>query len=506
MKPIPLKIPPGMWRNGTDYESAGRWYDGNLVRWENGRLKPWGGWRSVLENSTFSGMARGGITWRAALGYRYAAIGTHTNLYIYEAGSYSDQTPTGFTTGRPDAIEGPGYGAGPYGAESYGTQRTTGAVGLDATYWSFDVFGETLLSVASSDGRIFNWVPDSGVLPAVLTNAPVDNVGVLVTDEGHVMALGAGGDRRVVAWCSQGATTTWTPASTNSAGDRSLKTGGQIKAGRIFNGTPMIFTDVDLHAMPYAGPPLIYNNQKVGDNCGIVGPNAHGANHDTMFWMGVGSFFTFDGVVRPLPCDLQDWLFGSEEDGITPAINLDQRTKVACGTNSKFNEVTWFFPSASSTENDLYITYNYKDKIWYKGELARTVWLDRGVFQLPLAVDASGNLFEHEVTYLNDGATRSNIFAQSGPMEIADGERVIVSNNMIPDAKNPASIQIEFICKTAPQGPSQTFGPYGMTPNSEGFKSIRITGRQIAVRVEQIVDGDWSLGTTRLMAINGGGR
>lgn len=506
MKPIPLKFPPGMWRNGTDYESAGRWYDGNLVRWEDGRLKPWGGWRSVLESTMFSGIPRGGITWRSALGYRYAAIGTHTNLYLYEDGSYTDVTPNTFVAGRPDAIEGPGYGAGPYGEETYGTQRTVGAVGLDATYWSFDVFGETLFAVASSDGVLYSYVPGSGVEPAAVTNAPGDNVGVLVTDEGHVMALGADGDRRVVAWCSQGAVTTWTPASTNSAGDRTLKTGGQIKGGRIFNGVPMIFTDTDLHAMPYAGLPLVYNNNKVGDACGIAGPNAHGATHDMMFWMGVGGFFTYDGVVRQLPCDLHDWLFGSEEQGITPAINLAQRTKITCGINSKFNEVTWFFPSFASTENDLYITYNYKDKIWYKGELERTVWLDRGVFQLPLACDASGVLYEHEVTYLDDGATRTNIFAQSGPMEIGDGERVIVSNNMIPDAKNPENFTVEFVCKTAPQGTSQTYGPYSMEPNAEGFASIMITGRQIAMRVEQIADGDWSIGRTRIMATNGGKR
>jgi hypothetical protein len=506
MKPIPLKIPPGMWRNGTDYESAGRWYDGNLVRWENGRLKPWGGWRSVLEGDTFDGLARGAIAWRGALGYRYAAFGTHTNLYIYEDGSYSDQTPVGFVTGRADAIEGPGYGAGPYGEEFYGTQRTTGAVALDATYWSFDVYGQTLLACASSDGRIFSWVPDGGALPAALTNAPEDNVGVLVTDEGHIMALGADGDRRVVAWSSRNASTTWTAASTNTAGSRTLKTNGQIKTGRIWNGTPLIFTDTDLHAMPYAGPPLVYNNQKIGDNCGIVGPNAHGATHDAVFWMGVGSFFVYDGVVRQLPCDVQDYIFGSEEEGITPSINLAQRTKIFCGVNSKFNEVTWYYPDADSTENCCYVTYNYKEKIWYTGQLVRTVWLDRGVFQYPLAVDASGNLYEHEVTYLADGATRANIFAQSGPMEIGDGERVIYANNMIPDVKNPANIQIEFACKTAPQGSSQTYGPYGMVPNSEGFKAVRIAGRQVAVRVEQIVDGDWSLGTTRLMATGGGRR
>ena len=42
---IPLKIPPGVYRNGTEYQSAGRWYDANLVRWYENTLRPIGGWR-----------------------------------------------------------------------------------------------------------------------------------------------------------------------------------------------------------------------------------------------------------------------------------------------------------------------------------------------------------------------------------------------------------------------------------------------------------------------------
>jgi len=48
---IPLKLPPGIYRNGTQYQSAGRWYDANLVRWYDGTLRPIGGWRK----RTYSG-------------------------------------------------------------------------------------------------------------------------------------------------------------------------------------------------------------------------------------------------------------------------------------------------------------------------------------------------------------------------------------------------------------------------------------------------------------------
>ena len=60
---IPLKIPPGVYRNGTEYQSAGRWFDANLVRWFENTLRPIGGWRK-RSTSQMTGSCRGIITWR----------------------------------------------------------------------------------------------------------------------------------------------------------------------------------------------------------------------------------------------------------------------------------------------------------------------------------------------------------------------------------------------------------------------------------------------------------
>ena len=45
---IPLQLPPGVYRNGTDFESSNRWRDANLVRWRDGSLRPVGGWNTCL--------------------------------------------------------------------------------------------------------------------------------------------------------------------------------------------------------------------------------------------------------------------------------------------------------------------------------------------------------------------------------------------------------------------------------------------------------------------------
>ena len=44
---LPIKIPPGFFKNATQYQAKNRWYSGNLVRFSEGRLRPIGGWQRL---------------------------------------------------------------------------------------------------------------------------------------------------------------------------------------------------------------------------------------------------------------------------------------------------------------------------------------------------------------------------------------------------------------------------------------------------------------------------
>ena len=70
---IPLQIPKGQYRNGTEYMSQGRWRDGNLVRWHDDALRPVGGWiprqqadttnTDITSVGSVAGAVRGTHTW-----------------------------------------------------------------------------------------------------------------------------------------------------------------------------------------------------------------------------------------------------------------------------------------------------------------------------------------------------------------------------------------------------------------------------------------------------------
>ena len=47
---FPLQIPPGVYKNGTEYQSKGRWNNSNLVRWFEGTMRPVVGWRKRSTN------------------------------------------------------------------------------------------------------------------------------------------------------------------------------------------------------------------------------------------------------------------------------------------------------------------------------------------------------------------------------------------------------------------------------------------------------------------------
>lgn len=498
---VPVKIPPGFFRNGTEYESAGRWRNGNLVRWKNGRLRPFGGWeRGAGSTSPFSGVARAIMTWRGNTGFRYTAVGTNTKLYLSGGGNYADVTPVGLVAGRQDAIAGAGYGAAAYGVSHYGTRRLTTGIALDAATWSLDLWGEDLLAVLTSDGKLYEMPPSTGVA-AVVANAPTGNTAVLVTDEEYVVLLGASANLRALKWCDQGNNTVWTASATNTAGGLSLNTQGNIVTGRKVGSLPLIFTTTDVHSLNYLGPPLVYGTTHIAENCGVVSANAIATDTNTAYWMGLNGFFVYDGVVRPLPCDVQDYVFNN--------INTLQRSKVFVGRNSQDGELIWFYPSTNSLEVDSYVVYNYLNKIWYFGQLARTAWADRGTYINPRAVGADGYVYEHEIGWNDNGASRNaSVFVESGPAELGNGDRVVYATMMLPDTDpgDSDAIQVRLKMKTAPMGRETDYGPYTLVSNAEGYVPVRVAGRQAALRVEQLKDEEWSLGTLRFREDAGGRR
>ena len=392
--------------------------------------------------------------------------------------------------------------------------------------WSHDNFGEDLL-INPRDAGIFYWDKSEGTnvravplknISGVKTSVPTICKQVLVSDrDRHVIAFGCDGfgssssdpdgngiqDNLLIRFSSQENPVDWFPTSSNTAGDLRLGAGSTFVTALETKRETLVFTDTSITSMRFIGPPFTFGLQQLASNITIAGPNAAIATEDFVFWMGIDNFYVHSGQTAQLPCTVKDKVFAD--------FNLSQVDKICAGVNSEFSEVTWFYPSANSQENDKYVTYNYMEKVWYFGNLARTAWIDRGVRDFPSAT-SSNYLYNHEFGYDDDGSAMDS-FIESAVMDIADGDHFTYIRRVLPDltfvgSTQLASPQATFTLK-ARNSPGANFDSTqsgdavrtSASPVEEftGSLDLRVRGRSFALRVESDALGSkWRLGSPRV--------
>jgi hypothetical protein len=533
---LPLKLPAGIFRNGTEFENPNSWRNGSLVRWVSGSLRPVGGW--LLRNaaiqasnrafgSGFFGSSyyggqqsmgeppRGMIAWTDNSSDSRVVVGAANLLYsINENQQAFDITPPTLGVGYVSAANNVGFGGNYYGTSIYGKPRPNSGTLMECTTWSLDTWGEYLLACASTDGTIWEWQLNTGADPVALANAPTDNGAMIVTEERFVFALGGKysgeptANPRRVAWCDREDNTEWTASATNEAGDFILQSPGQIMTALRVRGRTLILTDEDAHLATYQGPPYVYGFERAGTSCGVLARKAAVTAKEGAFWMGKSAFFMFNGTsAQKIECPVTDYVFDD--------INYNQGCKIYAVHNNKFGEVWWFYPSGSSLENDRYVSYNYIENYWNIGTITRTSGVDAGVFDTPIWSDFDGNLYSHEFGHQHqdkDG-TYYTPFIESNPISLGNGDQVMKVNNLIPDEQSQGDVQLEFDTRFHPNDTQRTYGPY----NPSNPTSVRFTGRQVRMRINgQHVDPstgntvptktDWRVGNIRIDATGGGKR
>jgi hypothetical protein len=279
--------------------------------------------------------------------------------------------------------------------------------------------------------------------------------------------------------------------ATNQAGDFEINSSGSLKCGKRVRGINLLFTDVDVHTASYVGLPYVYSFERVGSGCGVISAQAVAAIDSAAMWMSRSGFWIFDGYVKPMPCDVSDYVFQN--------LNYNQASKVYAVHNSKYGEVWWFYPSSASNENDSYVVFNYRESTWNIGVMGRTAGTDRGVFTNPIMVDASSYIYEHEVGYAYDGGS---VYAESGPMEIGNGDNIMSVRQVIPDEQTLGEVQISFKTRFYPMDTEYTYGPYSAAIPTD----VRFSGRQVKIRYTGAVLEDWRVGVNRIEAVAAGKR
>ncbi len=424
------------------------------------------------------------------------------------------------SVGLDSTVLGPGWGAGTWGRFTWGS-GVGSLAGQTLRLWFADNFGEDLIFNAA-DGAIYYWDASSGlttraVLLSSLSGAsdvPTVARKVMISEtDRHVICFGANTigsadqDPLLIRWSSQESVTDWAPTATNTAGDLRLSQGSEIVTAVRTSRQFLIWTDSSLHTLQFLGPPFTFGTAMIGDNVRIAGPNAAVSANDIVFWMGQDNFYAYDGRIQPLPCTVRDYVFSD--------LNRNQSFKIYAGSLASQTEIWWFYPSASSDECDRYVIYNYGERVWYYGNLARTAWNDRGTGQrsFPQATGTDGFLYDHEQGN-DDNGSPMTAFIQSSDFDIQDGDTFMLIRRVLPDltfsGSDAVSPSVDFIMSSRDfSGDAFTESPEGVVTRSvstpiEQYTDqvfLRARGRQMALKVQSEDLGvKWRLGAPRLDA------
>lgn len=209
-------------------------------------------------------------------------------------------------------------------------------------------------------------------------------------------------DPMIVRWSDQDNPYDWTPTTSNQSGEQRLSNGSYLVTSVNTRQEVLVWSDSALYSMQYIGPPYVWGFNLVGDNISIVSPNAAVTINNVTYWMGQDKFYTYSGRVDTLPCTLKRYVFDN--------INVNELNQIVCGSNEGFDEIWWFYPSATSMVNDSYVIYNHVDNIWYYGSINRTAWLDSPLRPYPMGVFSLMN------SYLNGalGTTDTSVTLLNG--------------------------------------------------------------------------------------------
>lgn len=431
-----------------------------------------------------------------------------------------------------------GFGSGAWNVGTWGTARTTSQTTLDPGSWSLDNYGENLIATIKN-GQSFEWDPNGGAgvttRATIISNAPTASVMSIVSDrDRHLLFLGTETtigsqgtqDKLFIRFSDQEDINTYTPTSTNSAGTFRLDSGTKIVGAAKGKDYTLILTDKAAYLLQFVGPPFTFSIRQVGSNCGCVGQHSIVYANGAIYWISdSGGFHMFDGTVKSMGSLVEDFVFTTTGDNL--GFNFSNAKELTYGAhNSLFQEITWFYASANSSYVDRNVTYNYGEKVWTTGTLARTAFTDANVFDHPVGVkfdlteaptrptiqgvsNGASYVFNHEVgvnEVMANGGTINAIpsFIESGDFDLdegGDGEYFMKIRRFIPDFKHlEGNAKVTILLRRYPADTqtSSTLGPFTVSTSTQKVDT-RARSRLASVKIEnESLNERWRYGLFRV--------
>jgi hypothetical protein len=463
-------------------------------------------------------------------------VSTTATSTVSAAGGTAIDLSFQISPGNPITVGGYGWNVGTWGRGDWGTGTIT-PVFLPQRDWWFDNFDNDLvMNIRNGEG--YWWVRGTLEDPGPALSTPAIRLADYADDEGfdpdavpaqimqllvsqqdrHLIAFGAvpfgstdiaDFDPLLIRWADQDTPGDWTPTQTNTAGDLRISRGSRIVRALPTRQEILVWTDTHLFTLQFLGTTDVFGLQEYADNVSVMSPRAMASAANITYWMGQDKFYAYTGRVETLPCSLRNHVFSN--------FNINQADQVVCGTNERWNEIWWFYPTEQSDYNDAYVVYNHLERIWYYGTIDRTAWLDTALRNYPQATNTPGGtnagaLYIHEFG-VNDDALPMESYIQSSDFDIEDGDQFMLTRRILPDINFSGSVgdNPEVTLQIRPRNfPGSSFSGDAADTQRVIETSvnqytdqifIRARARQMALKIQSDTLGvNWQLGAPRLDA------
>lgn len=427
----------------------------------------------------------------------------------------------------------------------WGTAVLASTTTLEPGLWSLDNYGDVLVATIAN-GKTFTW--DSSIAARLTTRASQTTAGFETTNNPvasrstlispttrHLIHFGTcttlndedTQDDMFIRFSTIEGINEYEIKATNTAGSFRLQDGTKIIGAVNAKETILVWTDNALYTMKFVGAPFTFAFEQVGTNCGLIGKNAAVEIDGVAYWMSNSGFFAFDGTVKTLPCSVEDYIFDN--------IDTTKGQQINAGLNNLYTEVTWWYPTQGSSDNDRSVVYNYTDAnkqvalgVWYTNTSStsmRTSWIDSLIYPNPYATKYNSTetgtfptvigqtglgqsvFFEQDTgtDQINpDGSiTTLTSFIQSFDFSLQkDQSEVFLSmRRFLPNFKTlTGTNQITIGISNWPSETTtnSTYSPFTIDSSTE-FVSTRARGRYGSIKIENINLGEnWRFGTFQI--------
>ncbi len=430
-KVIALRIPPGIQRDGTQFDST-IYVDGEWMRFQRGRPRKMGGYKGIFLDAT--GISRG-MAMTAVGGFNYVVSG------------YSGGLEQWIT----DSDDGIGSGPYPYTLTSFTASPNN--------VWQFDVAydstGSNTNNLVAHPGQNLTHITSTvntpvlrGVFPGDSSSLTMSKVGVFTaagtTNSTTTFTLAASNVRvgagqtitgtgipvGTTVVSILGTAVTMSAAATTSASitatfDNNIAVSGgcvvihpylfvygnngliqnssagdfenwvaadananNVATGKILKGLPIRGGSTSPSGLFWAADALIrvsfapstaggvnyyWSYDLVSSQTSVMSSSGIIEYDGIFYWAGVDRFLSYNGVVQEIPNTInQNYFFDN--------INLAQRQKVWATKVPRYGEIWWFYPKGDATECTDAIIYNVREQSWYDAGQAIGARRSAGVF------------------------------------------------------------------------------------------------------------------------------